>query len=329
VASVRDGELFCPFPLEINPHAARANQHMLEWAARFGLIASPHAVNSGVLRMNYGWLGARVHPNASLEALQIATEWQCWLFCGDDKNDESPDGRDPVEMKRVHERFLSVLAGASPTAHDSAAAHALADLRDRIRLRASPAGFARFTRRIRDYFAAIRWEAGNRAGGVVPDLDTYCRMRLDTSAVYTCFELIEVTEEIVLPATVHDHPHTRQMGRLANNVTSWCNDIVSANKEREQGDVHNLVIVLQHHHRMSLADTVAAAIRMHNAAVAAYLELEARLPSFGGPVDAALQRYVRGLRSWMRGNMDWGLTARRYVSRTSPERQRPAKKIRP
>ena len=36
------------------------------------------------------------------------------------------------------------------------------------------------------------------------------------------------------------------------------------------------------------------------------------LPSFGAQADEMLDRYIAGLRSWMRGNYDWSQMTARY-----------------
>jgi hypothetical protein len=312
--------LFYPFPQEIHPEAAAANQHMLQWATGFRLIPNQYTLNTTLQRMNYGWLGARVHPRASIEALRLATEWQCWLFFGDDENDESDEGQKPAEMALRHAGYLAILDGKMPTRAARPTALALTELRSRLARLASPECRRRFRQRVEDYFSAIRWEAENRLTKFVPDPETYVRMRLDTSAVYTCFELIEFTEGISLPKEVRDHPQILALGRMANNVTSWCNDVVSLDKELRHGDVHNLVIVLRHHHKLSLLEAVHKAIELHNAEVNAYLELEKQLPTFGPQIDEQVQRYLSGLRSWMRGNFDWGLNTKRYkISRATPQ----------
>jgi 5-epi-alpha-selinene synthase len=106
---------------------------------------------------------------------------------------------------------------------------------------------------------------------------------------------------------------------MANNLISWCNDLVSLEKEMRVGDVHNLVVVLQHHHQISLQQAIHMAIEQHNAEMKAYLELEPQVPSFGPDIDPQVQLYLRGLRHWMRGNLDWGLTAKRYMFKTARE----------
>jgi len=137
-------------------------------------------------------------------------------------------------------------------------------------------------------------------------------MRLFTSAVYPCLTLIELTEGLRLPAEVHGHPDVQRLAEITNNVISWANDIVSLEKELRQGDVHNLVLILSQEHKLSLqaaADRVAA---LHDGEIRAFIALAQRLPSFAPAVDIDLQRYVAGMRFWMRANLDWSLATTRY-----------------
>jgi 5-epi-alpha-selinene synthase len=101
---------------------------------------------------------------------------------------------------------------------------------------------------------------------------------------------------------------------MTNNVISWANDIVSLEKERRQGDVHNLAIILSHERNLSLQAAVNQVGALHDDEVGAFIALARRLPSFTPTIDADLQRYVSGMRFWMRANLDWSLDAVRYQS---------------
>jgi 5-epi-alpha-selinene synthase len=74
----------------------------------------------------------------------------------------------------------------------------------------------------------------------------------------------------------------------------------------------NLVFILQNTYDLSLQTAVDRAAAIHDAEVRAFEIMEAQLPACGLMVDADVQRYIDGLRSWMRGNLDWSLTCGRY-----------------
>ncbi|XXY48145.1 terpene synthase [Sorangium sp. So ce269] len=306
-----DQKLWYPFGSEISPHAAAVDRGSSEWAKKFELIKRNGALDLG-WSLEYGLLAARAYPRAERESLQIAADWVSWLFLMDDECDETGVGGDPDRLMRVHERLLAVLRGAPPSTNDNQLVHSLHDLRTRMAERDSSAWLARFAHAVEEYFAANRWEARNRMLGIVPNVADYQAMRAHTGAVFACFELTQLTDGIRLPPEVRQHAGVQRLALLANCVICWCNDILSANKESKQGDVHNLVIVLQNEHSLSSDEAVREAVRVHNGTVRAFVEQAAGLESFGPEVDAELSRYVDCLRYWMRANLDWSWTALRY-----------------
>ena len=151
------------------------------------------------------------------------------------------------------------------------------------------------------HLLATRWQDENRSRGMIPTMADYRRLRRHSGAVYTCFELIDVADGIDLPAEVREHELVEQLGDLANDVISWCNDLVSLRKEEH--DPHNLVTVLAHHERLGPDAARRRAEAMHDDALREFAR-----------VSAQLARYVDGLRFCMRGNRDWSLSSARYQS---------------
>lgn len=303
--------LWCPFAPSINKHVLTADRQTLEWARKFHLLNKdryPEDISS----IEYGRFAARVYPNAELAALQIAADWFSWLFLLDDECDETGIGKEPDKMALLHERFLAILHGAETTEDDIPLTHALYDLRHRMRQHSSPAWLQLFTQTVEAYFSANRWEARNRLLGIIPSVELYYSMRPLTGAVYPCFVLFGITDNINLPYEVRQDANVRHLELLANYVICWCNDILSVNKEYQRGDVHNLVIALQHERRLNNTEAMHEAVRIHNATVHEFIELAKNLPHFNEEIDADLARYVECLRHWMRANLDWSLTAFRY-----------------
>jgi hypothetical protein len=263
-------------------------------------------------RLQYSMLTARAYPCARQEILQIITDWCTWLFLLDDQCDEAGIGQNPIELGRLHLELLDLLSGSVPGPHTAPLAHGLRDLYTRLLAHAPEGWMARFRRSVAQYFAANVWEATNRRAGQVPDSATYRAMRPFTSAVYPCLLLIELAEGLRLPVDVHEHATVQVMAQMTNNVISWANDLVSLEKERQSGDVHNLVIVLAAEERLPLCAAVERVAELHDAEVRAFITLSERPPSFSPAVDSDLSRYVLGMRFWMRANRDWSLAAVRY-----------------
>lgn len=303
--------LFCPFPTAMNPHADLVQERAITWARRLHL-QHREAAYRRLNRLQYGMLMAQAYPSASLEGLQLVADWSTWLFLLDDQCDEAGIGREPEQMARLHAQFLAVLYGTPPAPHADPLAHGLWDIYLRLRNQKDTEWIQRFRESVRMYFEANVWEATNRRSGRTPDVVTYCTMRPFTSAVYPCLMLIEVTENLDIPAEILQHPSVQRLGLMTNNVISWANDLVSCEKERQQGDVHNLVLVIAHEYRISLAAAMDKVVALHDAEVRAFMALAWHLPTITPEIDADLERYITGMRFWMRANLDWSMAAARY-----------------
>ncbi len=303
--------LVYPFSGAISPYADAVDQATLVWAETFGFLTD--TIRKKSRHLQYGLLAARAYPRADRTMLQIAADWIAWLFFMDDQCDEAGVGRDLQQMTALHERFLAVLEGASPTAQDWALTHALADIRHRLAVHATDDWLRRFGEHVRLYFTANRWETINRQRGVTPNIATYCAARLFSGTVYACFDLIELVEQIELPFYARHHTIVQQLERAANNIICWCNDALSYPKEMQHGDVHNLVLVIQHECQCSWREAIDRALVMHAQEVSSFVAIRAQMPYFNPEINAALDRYFDGLQFWICANRDWSLTAARYA----------------
>ena len=308
-------QLDYPFLGSMSPYADEVDQDTVAWARYFNLI--PESDLARADKFGYGVFAARAYPSVqSVARLQIAADWFSWLFFLDDHIDEAAIGRDEEQLILLHDRFLAILKGDVPTADDWPHTYALADLRTRMLKYADTTWLQRFSRHAELYFTANRWEASNRVAGIIPNLQTYYVARRYTGAAYTCFDLISITDDIDLPFHVLHHPTVEQIGRMANDLICWCNDIVSYPKEMKHGDVHNLVLIIQHEHQLSLPDAVSHAIAIHSNEIERFMELTSDLPRFDVSIDGDLAHYVIGLQHWIRSNLDWSRTALRFVQQT-------------
>lgn len=306
---------FCPFPPALNPNVRVVDRRTTRWLRAQALLTTPREVASWSSAM-YGWLPSRCHPGGSVEAVALAADWYAWLFMFDDLGDRADIGDSPAELLRRGDRFLEILSGLP---HPSALA---ADPLERAlavwarRLLAWPGAdvwLPRFLDTARTYFAALAWEATNRAAGVVPSVEEYLRMRLDTGAVKTCFSTGELVEGIFLPEEVWRRPEVEALATMANRIVCFENDVVSTAKEREIGEVHNYVILLQCHQGLSRRQAIDAVIEHHDREMRRFVAACAELPDLGDPDhDATVRRYAAMLGRWIRANLDWSFECGRY-----------------
>jgi hypothetical protein len=304
--------LYCPFPQMLSPYAADAEQHTIRWARHFNLLPDPTAFHR-FCTAHFGSLAAATQPHASRAALHLIADWCSWLFILDDQCDESGLGARPGDLAVLHRRLVAVIRGAEPGIHDAALAHGLCDLQQRTLAYGNTAWMRRFSAQIQNYFAAGVWEANNRARGDIPDVASYVAMRPYTGGIFAYIELLSATAGVELPPSVRKHLIVQQLTCLANNVICWANDILSYAREQAQGDVHNLVLVMQHEQRLSLQQAVERVTERHDIEMKGFLTAEAALPQFSPTIDAALDQYVELLRSMIRGSFDWAYATARHA----------------
>ncbi|MGH8584125.1 MAG: terpene synthase family protein [Gammaproteobacteria bacterium] len=324
-------DFFCPFPPAVSPYAEAVHNHTLEWSGQHRLVTDAQAFER-LRAAQFIGLVARAYPNAPLDRLRLVSDWITWLFILDDECDEHGIGKRPERLATLHGGCLKVLAGyrlkepdprglscpvseqrrARKDRPDLALLRALRDICERLRAFMPHDWMMRFALGVADYFEACEWEARNRAQGIWPDPAVYMQMRPYTGALYPLLDLIEMTEGTVLPLSVRKHPLLQDLIGITSNVVCWSNDVFSLEKERAHHDLHNLVLILQQHEGLSLQEAVDRVIELTDAQVRRFIELEARLPRFGTPFDAAVRRFVGVLHAWMRGNLDWSCESGRY-----------------
>lgn len=311
-------EISSPFPHRINSHVEQMREHLAAWTSRIGLVRH-EAARQRFERADFGWFAAMVYPTASPSHAHLMADWFAWLFLVDDQLDDGHTGHDPKHVGEAVDQMRAVLDspdfGASLTSSRNlpVAVSALADLWTRTAPDTTGDWRRRFTRHLDHCLAAATtWEAANRAGGIVPDEDTYVPQRRHTGAIYVCMDFIDIVARLHVPQALYDSAAFTGALNAACDVVCWTNDVYSHDKERSLGEVHNLVHIVAHHHGL---DRQQAMRRVGNAIAAKTRCFEARerelLLAYPQHTET-LRLYLDGMRTWMRGNLDWSQATKRY-----------------
>jgi Terpene synthase family 2, C-terminal metal binding len=305
-------DLYCPFPSALNPYAREATEQSIAWAQHWGLAPHPLAYHQ-LAKLQLGQLAGLTHPTASAQALQLIADWCTWLFLHDDLCDEAALSHQPEALAHWHAELLALMEGEQANASVQPGMTAgFADLWQRSIVAAPPGWARRFRKNLTQFFAANVWEAGNRARRSAPDLETYMHWRPLTSGMYMFIDLIEVANHITLPPELLQSPLLQQLCRVTARGACWVNDIVSFEKEARLGELHNLVVVLAATQHLPYDEAMARAAAIHDHDVRVFIAAEQRLLAWNHLVSQDLQRYIKVLRSYLRGNLDWTSQSVRY-----------------
>jgi MYXO-CTERM domain-containing protein len=310
---LRFPEIVIPFPSEASPVTISLEQHATDWVQRLQLIQSERTLKR--FQAGQFWLlVSYCFPHGAPEALQVVVEWDCWAFMLDDQSDAGQLRTQPVALRALLDKLLLVLDDV-PLQNGPLSA-SLRDVWEHMQRWATPAWRERFRQSVAETFDSLVWEANNRVQGIIPNPSEYIFHRHASSGFATHMDLTDFTEGIAIPPEIRDQLAIRQLTEIANNVISWTNDLFSLEKELQQGDFHNLALVLQHDMHGTLQAAVDQVGVMIAQQVARFQEIERQVPRFSAEIDAALRRYIGVLHSWMRGNLDWSRATGRYDSAT-------------
>lgn len=302
------------FPVEpaLSPYTEAVQREINQWMQEHEYLKTEKALKR-FQAGKFAWTTGRAHPEAGFDQIRIVATYMSWLFMVDDWCDEESLGKDPDGLAALHSQLIYHMRHPRPAMpNDSPVIVGLIDVWQEMRQNASPEWVTRFIETFTHYAEGCVWEARNRAQGSIPSLDEYVIWRRQTSALYIFFDLIELADDVTLPEAVLNHEALRELKKMANDGVAWFNDIVSLEKEIRTGDIHNLVIVLQHEDNLDLQTAIDRAAAIFNARMRAYFAQEREIPSFGPTLDKEIKRYIAGLRAWIRGNIDWSYETGRY-----------------
>jgi 5-epi-alpha-selinene synthase len=306
--------LYNPFLSAINQHCDSAYQRTLNWVHSFNFVTDKSAYQV-LLAGKFNVLIARAYPYASLEDIELFTNLVFWNFFVDDQFEKIGITKQLEILEPLQARLVEIMnKEAELTDIDTPTIRAWKDIIQKLHHHpyATSEWMLRFTKTMKDYLQGICWEALNNSQKITPDLATFMKIRTFTSAVYLYMDLILIADQITLPPEVVKHPIVKRLELATNNMVSWTNEIFSFEKETRAGSNFNLITVLRQEYQISLQEAFNRAAELHNAEVRLFIDLSAQLPSFGTETDANLERYLLGLRSLIRGILDWSVEPGRY-----------------
>ena len=304
--------LDCTLEPMINEQVEDADEHTVRWAVEMNLVAGEGRTFERFRKARFTSLAARAYPFVNLEHLKLISDWITFLFFYDDMCDtqEATDANYLSKLVAAEQRLIEIGHGGPSRTGDSPLDLALADIIARASAFTVERWQVRLGAHIQEYIEGVRWERIIRLQGQAPSLATYSKLRLLISAVFPCFDFAGMCIDGTR-TDFADNILVQQLEVMANNYICWVNDIYGVDKEIGEDTTSNIVIVLANEFGLSWDAALDRAIEMCNAELEAFNALEQQLEMLAEP---SSQAYVEGLKSWMRGNLDWYAETMRYAS---------------
>ncbi|KAJ6469879.1 isoprenoid synthase domain-containing protein [Mycena sanguinolenta] len=183
--------------------------------------------------------------------------------------------------------------------------------------KAGPNVARRLTNNLCTYVKTVGTEAILREKNEVLDIPSYVAFRRETSAVRTCFDLVEYCTSLDLPQHVHEDPVFISGYNSAMDLVFWTNDLFSYNMEQSKGHAGaNAVTVIM---KSKGVDLQAAIDFLGGYCEALTWQLQESRRIFASRNDPVYSkdavRIIDAFGDWVRGNDQWSLATERYFGK--------------
>ncbi|MEE4541600.1 germacradienol/geosmin synthase [Streptomyces sp. V4-01] len=324
-----------PFPTTLSPHLEAARAHNLAWAGAMGMLdAEPGFPLPGglwnprkLVDYDFALCAAGIHPAATVDQLNLTTDWLTWGTYGDDyyplvfgRATELSAARVATERFKL---FMPLDAGAVPPPLTTLE-RALADLWGRTAGPMEREERQTFRAAIEDMCESWLWELANQKQNRVPDPVDYIEMRRKTFGSDLTMSLSRIGHGAALPDEIYRSRPVRGMELAAQDFACMINDVFSYQKEIEfEGEIHNAVLVVQNFLDCEPQQAMDVVGDLMAARMAEFQRLtDTQLPTLfeefalDEAARTALLHYAQELRDWMAGILTWHEGCHRYEEAT-------------
>jgi germacradienol/geosmin synthase len=331
--------MYVPFELRLSEHLDASRENIVTWSHAMGILSEGIWDEQALRDNDLPLCGAALHPNATLEELDLTSGWLVWGTYGDDLYPRL-FGRtgDFVGAKATTARFKALMPVelTVPTVVPATAMERmLADLWTRTAGPMPAAARGLFRRAVDKMLDSWLWELDNTRVNRIPDPVDYVEMRRSTFGSDLTMSLARIAHLGVVPPEIYRTRPIQSMESAAMDCGWMINDLYSYRKEIEyEGEFHNLVQVVRNfldcgqERAFEVVNNLLTA-RMKQFEHITSLELPALFEDFAltDEARAALLEQAQELRDWLSGILNWHENCHRYgeadlrrQSSSTPER---------
>lgn len=323
-------DFYVPFGLRTNPETEQARGRHEAWIKASGILPHPRLWDL-YAAWDFPQLVGYVYPTAEGERLDLAMNTLGMSFVWDDQH-ESLSARDPARAVAHTRDIISVFHHPPErfTGQETALGVRLwAQLWHEMSRGMSSAWRVRAARDWEYMAVCFPHQARDRVLGV-PDLRHYTHLRRGVAGSDSAFSTLEAIWGCEVPPLAFHSPQLRQMHDAIALTTMWCNDVYSLEKEEADGDVDNIVPVLEKARHLSRKEAVEEVVRMVETEIRLFERLREDLLAMVSYLGldtgeaAAVMLYTQALQAWFRGYHEWEQSTDRYAGTKASVGRRPA-----
>ncbi|WP_215222695.1 terpene synthase family protein [Echinicola shivajiensis] len=241
---------------KLNPHFKVADQLCREWAAtHIFFLNDEERKKTHDQQLNK--FAARLFPNADKQEMLQISKLFLVLFCLDDRADQLKGQTRIKFWKELIKKYDHIHRGIHAYYND-----AIGKLfweihwgwfRDRARKIGLGIQLSQF---IRKFLKAGLWEAKNLQKNKPPTIIKYVHQLKHCSGAGIAIELLGYLQSNKLSPQVFHHPKLEPLYQTITEIICFTNDLSSYEKEKRDGDLHNLVLLKEMQYHIPLEESI-------------------------------------------------------------------------
>jgi|GEM_PF-3482258 len=224
------------FPSALNIYTPALDRNVCQWAIGKGILDPIRQKVWADQKIN--WFAGYLFPNISSLKLEKVMKLFCCLFILDDLLDSLT----PDQSIELLENLLNGSQGNRSEIDKNSfpLSLVLSAVIEPISKFGNTDWELTFDNYWHQYLEAQKWEVCNRHSGVLPTFSEYKERRMDSSGAYLALHLLKYNwKKRSCAANLIDYKVAR--------IICLSNDAISMDKERDAGDFHNELLLLQHY----------------------------------------------------------------------------------
>ncbi|MBT2620297.1 terpene synthase family protein [Chryseobacterium sp. ISL-6] len=299
--------LLNPFPPRESSHKELLREKSDKWIdEQYSSLPQPFI--KMMRRLDGASWAAHSWPDASLSLLTSFTRALLWGIAQDDYY--APFKKE--ELSKVTHRTMEIARGAIPEHGENPILHQFSIFMREFEAIATKEWVERYVYDISQYLEGIEIDSSisYRKDINYPSIKEYIPIRRKNVAMATVNDKIELVTGI-LPNYIVVHPFVQQARILAGDLFAWSNDLISLEKEMQDDEGLNLVLVIQNERSCSIEDAFDEAVQMYNSRMEEFMVLYNDIPDFG-VYTPVVKKFLEGQGLWISGYLNWFEETNRY-----------------
>ncbi|MEV5952381.1 germacradienol/geosmin synthase Cyc2 [Streptomyces sp. NPDC051987] len=312
-----------PYEVEINPRLDAARPRLTAWMHSTGMLSEGVWDEDRLAASDLALCAAGLDPDATGEELDLSAQWLAWGTYADDYYPRCFGTRRDLAGARLATARLSAcmpLAGEPVPVPATGMERGLADLWARTTTGMSPEDRVALKESVDRMTESWLWELSNQLQHRIPDPVDYLEMRRATFGSDLTLSLARHGHGPAVPPEVYRSGPVRSLENAAIDYGMLVNDVFSYQKEIQyEGELHNAILVVQNFFGVDyptalhvVHDLTTQRMQQFEHVVANELPLVHDDFALTAEAREAMDAYVRDLRNWMAGILNWHQHVDRY-----------------